>query len=143
MLHDTHIGNGCVFGYGSKIAGSCEIQDGVILSSNVVVNPKVRIGNSSMIQSGCRCSKDVPPYIVAAHNPIKYAGVNTTILNNLAVDAKVQKHIANAYRLVFHEKTFFICLYCDFRSVLLCIFEGTTAADENRACPYGTIAQLL
>lgn len=105
VLHDTHIGSGCVFGYGSKIAGSCEIQDGVILSSNVIVNPRVRIGASSMIQSGCRCSKDVPPYIIAAHNPIKYAGVNTTILNNLSVDAKIQKHIANAYRLVFHDQT--------------------------------------
>jgi acyl-ACP--UDP-N-acetylglucosamine O-acyltransferase len=105
VLHDTHIGNKCVFGYGSKIAGNCEVQDGVILSSNVIVNPKVRIGVSSMIQSGCRCSRDIPPYIVAAHNPIKYAGVNTTILNNIGVDEKVQKHIANAYRLLFHSQT--------------------------------------
>src|SRR5574344_1253292 len=104
ILHDTHIGNGCVFGYGSKIAGNCEIQDGAILSSNVIVNPKVRVGSSSMIQSGCRCSKDVPPYIVAAHNPITYAGLNGTVLNNLGVDERVQKHIANAYRLVFHDK---------------------------------------
>jgi acyl-ACP--UDP-N-acetylglucosamine O-acyltransferase len=40
VLHDTQIGNRCVFGYGSKIAGNCEIQDGVILSSNVIINPK-------------------------------------------------------------------------------------------------------
>lgn len=105
VLHDTHINNNCVFGYGSKIAGNCEIQDGAILSSNVIVNPKVRVGRYAMIQSGCRCSKDVPPFIVAAHNPIEYAGINITLLNNCGVDEKVQKHIANAYRLIFHEQT--------------------------------------
>lgn len=105
ILHDTRIDNHCVFGYGTKIAGNCVISDGVILSSNVIVNPKVRIGTSSMIQSGCRCGKDIPPYIVAAHNPIAYAGVNTAVLNNLNIDPKVQKHIANAYRLVFHSQT--------------------------------------
>jgi acyl-ACP--UDP-N-acetylglucosamine O-acyltransferase len=105
VLHDAQIGNNCVFGSGSKISGCCEIHDGVILSSNVIVNPKVRVGASAMIQSGCRCSKDVPPYIVAAHNPINYAGVNTAVLTNLGVDEKIQKHIANAYRLIFHDKT--------------------------------------
>jgi UDP-N-acetylglucosamine acyltransferase len=105
ILHDSCIGSHCVFGYGSKVAGNCDIHDNVILSSNVLINPRVRIGLMSMVQAGCRCSKDVPPFIVAAHNPVKYAGVNTAILNNQKVDPKVQKHIANAYRLVFHGQT--------------------------------------
>lgn len=105
VLHDTQIGNHCVFGYGSKIAGNCEINDSAILSSNVIVNPKVRVGVYSMIQSGCRCSKDVPPYIIAAHNPIEYVGINVTMLSTCGVDVKVQKHLANAYRLIFHAQT--------------------------------------
>lgn len=105
VSHDAQIGNNCVFGYGSKIAGDCKIADDVILSSNVVINPKVRIGVAAMIQSGCRTSKDVPPYIVAAHNPIQFAGINMTIMNNLQIDEKKQNHVANAYRLVFHSQT--------------------------------------
>ena len=31
--------------------------------------------------------------------------MNTTIANVYNVDAKIQKHIANAYRLVFHGQT--------------------------------------
>ena len=34
LSHDTHVGDGCVFGYGSKVAGDTEFGNGVILSSN-------------------------------------------------------------------------------------------------------------
>lgn len=105
VSHDTKIGNGCVFGYGTKIAGDCEIHNSVIFSSNVIENPKTRVGKGSMIQSGCRFSKDIPPYIVANHNPIEYGGINSVILTNHGIDEKIQKHIANAYRLVFHGQT--------------------------------------
>lgn len=105
ISHDVHIYNGVVIGYGTKIAGCCEIFDNAILSSNVIANPNARVGSCAMIQSGCRFSYDVPPYIVASHNPIEYSGVNSTILSNAGIDMKIQNHIANAYRLVFHGKT--------------------------------------
>ena len=101
ISHDTHVFNNTVIGYGTKIAGTCEIHDHAILSSNVVANPNVRIGRCAMVQSGCRFSKDVPPYIVAHHNPIEYGGVNSTILTGAGIDLKVQNHIANAYRLIY------------------------------------------
>lgn len=105
VSHDTKIKDSCVFGYGSKIAGDCEIDDYVIFSSGVIANPGTRVGCGSMVQSGCRFSKDIPPYIVASDNPVKYGGVNATILSNHGISAKVQNHIANAYRLVFHGQT--------------------------------------
>ena len=105
VSHDTKIADGCVFGYGTKIAGDCEIEDSVIFSSGVISNPGTRVGCSAMVQSGCRFSKDVPPYIVASDNPVKYGGVNVTVLKNQGVSEKVIEHIANAYRLVFHGQT--------------------------------------
>ena len=77
VSHDTKISDDCVFGYGTKIAGDCEIENAVIFSSNVIANAGVRVGRGSMVQGGCRLSRDVP----------------------------VQDHIANAYRLVFHGQT--------------------------------------
>lgn len=105
ISHDTVVGNHCVFGYGTKIAGNCVIGDGVIFSSSVIENAGTRVGDGSMIQAGTTFSKDVPPYIIANGNPVKYGGVNTTMLSIKGVSDKVQKHIANAYRLVFHGQT--------------------------------------
>jgi acyl-ACP--UDP-N-acetylglucosamine O-acyltransferase len=105
ISHDTKVGNSCVFGYGTKIAGDCEIGNGVIFSSSVIENPGTRVGEGSMVQAGCTFSKDVPPYIVAKGSPITYGGVNTTMLTAYGINEKVQKHIANAYRLLFHGQT--------------------------------------
>lgn len=102
ISHDTKIGNNCVFGYGTKIAGDCIIEDGAIFSTSVVENAATRVGAGAMLQAGTTFSKDVPPYIIAGGTPVKYGGVNTTVLTMGGISEKVQKHIANAYRLVFH-----------------------------------------
>ena len=58
-----------------------------------------------MVTSGVRISRDVPPFIVATDNPVRYGGVNTALLQSSGTSAKVIDHIANAYRLVFHGQT--------------------------------------
>lgn len=105
ISHDTKVGSHCVFGYGTKIAGDCEIGRGAVFSSNVIANPKVRVGDNAMILAGTTFSKDVPPYIIAGGTPVKYGGVNTLLLDYLRKEKKIQDHIANAYRLVFHGQT--------------------------------------
>ena len=104
ISHDTKVGNRCVFGYGTKIAGDCVIEDAVIYSSSVVENARTRVGQGSMIQAGTTFSKDVPPYIIVTKH-VEYGGVNMAVGRQHGVDEKTLKHIANAYRLLFHGKT--------------------------------------
>ena len=105
ISHDTKIDDYVTFGYGTKVAGDCEIHSAAIFSSGVIINSNVRIGGASMVTSGVRISKDVPPFIVATDNPVRYAGVNETLLKSSGTTEKVISHIANAYRLVFHGQT--------------------------------------
>lgn len=105
ISHDTKVDDYCTFGYGTKVAGDCEIHSGVIFSSSVIINPNVRIGGASMVTSGVRVSRDVPPFIVATHNPVEYGGVNEKLLKASGTSEKTIGHIANAYRLVFHGQT--------------------------------------
>ena len=105
ISHDTDVHDYCVFGYGTKIAGDCEIHSGIIFSSGVIVNAQVRGGTAAMITSGVRVSKDVPPFIVATDNPVRYAGLNQEMLRSHGISDKVLNHLANAYRLVFHGQT--------------------------------------
>ena len=105
ISHDTKVDDYVTFGYGTKVAGDCEIHSAAIFSSGVIVNSNVRIGGASMVTSGVRISRDVPPFIVATDNPVRYAGVNETLLKSSGTPDKVINHIANAYRLVFHGQT--------------------------------------
>ena len=108
---ETRIGNrnffmeGVHISHDTKVAGDCEIHSAAIFSSGVIINSNVRIGSASMVTSGVRISKDVPPFIVATDNPVRYGGVNDTLLKSSETPEKVIGHIANAYRLVFHGQT--------------------------------------
>ena len=101
----TVVGDRCVFGYGAKVAGDCNIGTDALISSNVVEKANTRVGEYAVVQAGTTFSKDVPPYIIAGGSPIGYHGINTTISKIAGVDDKVLKHIANAYRLLFHGQT--------------------------------------
>ena len=58
-----------------------------------------------MIQAGTTFSKDVPPFIIAGGHPLHYKSPNKTMMTANDVAENIQKHVANAYRLVFHGQT--------------------------------------
>lgn len=105
ISHDTKVDDYVTFGYGTKVAGDCAIHSAAIFSSGVIVNANVRIGGASMVTGGVRISRDVPPFIVATDNPVRYGGVNESLLRSSGASEKIIGHIANAYRLVFHGQT--------------------------------------
>ncbi len=105
ISHDTKVEDYCTFGYGTKVAGDCDVHSAVIFSSGVIVNANVRVGGASMVTSGVRISRDVPPFIVATDNPVRYGGLNESLLRDAGTEERTIGHIANAYRLVFHGQT--------------------------------------
>lgn len=102
ICHDVEISNNCVAGIGTTIAGECKLDDCVILSGNVTLHQYCHVGRWSLVQSGCRISKDVPPYVIMAGNPVEYHGVNAVVLQqHHGISERVLRHIANAYRLIY------------------------------------------
>ena len=78
--HDTNIKGKCVIGNGVTIAGDAEVGECTILSSGVILHENSKVGSWVLIKGGCRISGNVPPYIIVAHNPVAYFGVNAVIL---------------------------------------------------------------
>lgn len=101
ICHDAVIHNHCVLGIGVIVSGECDIHDCSIQSSHVIVHQHVRVGRYSLIQSGARVQKDVPPYVILGSNPVAYHGVNATILKHEGKSDRVLRHIANTYRLIY------------------------------------------
>ena len=102
LCHDVQIGNNCVLGIRSMVAGESRVDDCTILSSNVIVQQNCHIGSWVLIQSGCRISKDVPPYVIMAGNPVQYHGINAVVLQHKnMVDDRILRHIMNTYRLIY------------------------------------------
>ncbi|MBR7031695.1 MAG: acyl-ACP--UDP-N-acetylglucosamine O-acyltransferase, partial [Prevotella sp.] len=72
---------------------------------SAIQNANTRVGRLAMIQAGTSFSQDIPPFVIAGGKPVEYGGPNNTMMNKAGIDEKVQRHIANAYRLLFHGKT--------------------------------------
>lgn len=102
LAHDTHVGDNCVFGNGAKTAGYCRIDNMAILGSGVILKHGCRVGKWALVRDGCRANKDVPPYIVAAHNPITYYGINAVIMAKEGhFSEEIVDNIAKAYRQIY------------------------------------------
>lgn len=102
IAHDTYIGNDCILGNGTKTAGNCKLDDKAILGSNVILKHGCHVGSWSLLRDGCRANKDVPPFIVAAHNPITYYGINAVLMSKAGgFKDNIVDDIAKAYRQIY------------------------------------------
>lgn len=103
--HDSVIGNHCVLGNAVKIAGNVNIGDYTILSSNALVHEGYDVGRWCLIKGGCRVTNNVPPFIIMAHNPVSYYGVNAYILRKGGFNEGIIDDIAKCYRHVYQCHT--------------------------------------
>ena len=103
VAHDAIVGNGCIIGNSTKLAGEIVIDDNTIISASVLLHQFCRIGGYGMVQGGCRCSKDIPPYIIAAREPVCYAGINIVGLRRRGFSNETIENIHNAYRIIYQS----------------------------------------
>lgn len=104
--HDTEIVGKCVIGSNVTIAGGVKIDEGTILSSAAVVHERSRIGKFVLIKGGSRISGNVPPYVIMAHNPVGYYGINSHIMLKHAGFSEEQvEDVAKAYRHIYQSST--------------------------------------
>ena len=103
IAHDCVVGNGCIIGNSTKFAGEVTVDDNAIISGAVLLHQFIRIGGYVMIQGGCRTSQDIPPYIIAGKEPIRYAGVNLIGLRRRGFSNELIQNIHEAYRIIYQS----------------------------------------
>ncbi len=103
--HDCIIDDDCVLGIDCDLAGDCHIHSKAILAGRVIIKENCRVGSYALIKSGSRAGKDIPPYILASHNPIQYSGINAFILRKVGVSDEKIGNIALAYRQIYSSGT--------------------------------------
>ena len=100
--HDTVVANKCVIGNNVLISGDVHIDSFTILSTGCKLFEGSHVGSWVFIKGGCRISGNVPPFVVIAHNPAQYYGVNATIMRhkNMFTEAGIDV-VAKAYRHIY------------------------------------------
>ncbi|MBR6305110.1 MAG: acyl-ACP--UDP-N-acetylglucosamine O-acyltransferase [Paludibacteraceae bacterium] len=98
ILHDNIIMSNC-----TQLAGEVEVDDFAIIGGGTLVHQFSRIGSHVMIQGGSKINKDIPPYIIAAREPIAYTGINSIGLNRRGFTPEQIHTIQEIYRIIYNN----------------------------------------
>ena len=103
VAHDAVVGNGCIIGNTTKIAGEVVIDDFAIISACVLIHQFCHVGSYVMVGGGTRTSQDIPPYCMAAREPVAYCGLNLVGLRRRCFSRELIENIHNTYRLLYQR----------------------------------------
>lgn len=103
VAHDVNMGSGCIVGNSTKIAGEVVVDDKAIISANVLIHQFCRVGSYVMIGGGTRTGQDVPPFTMAAREPVAYCGLNLVGLRRNGFTNELIENIHNTYRLLYQR----------------------------------------
>lgn len=103
IAHDCVLGNNIIMSNATQLAGEVEIDDFAIIGGGSLVHQFSRIGSHVMIQGGSRINKDIPPYIIAAREPIAYCGINSVGLNRRGFTPEQIHTIQEVYRMIYQD----------------------------------------
>jgi UDP-N-acetylglucosamine acyltransferase len=76
VAHDCILGDHVIMANSVNLGGHVEIGDWAIIGGMSGIHQFTKIGIHVIIATNSRVSKDVPPYITAGNQPLKYEGLN-------------------------------------------------------------------
>jgi UDP-N-acetylglucosamine acyltransferase len=76
VAHDTTVGNNCILANAVQLAGHVVIEDYAIIGGLSGVHQFCKVGQHSMTGGTFKITQDLPPFILAAHHPLKFSGLN-------------------------------------------------------------------
>ncbi len=103
IAHDVIVGSGCIIGNSTKIAGEVIVDDFAIISGGVLIHQFCRIGSYVMVGGGTRTSQDIPPFAMAAREPVAYCGLNLVGLRRRGFSPELIENIHNTYRILYQR----------------------------------------
>ena len=101
IAHDASIGNQCIIGNTTKIAGEVTVDDNAVISACVLIHQFCHVGSYIMIGGGTRTSQDIPPYVMVAREPAQYCGLNLVGLRRNGFTAQQIDIIHDTYRIIY------------------------------------------
>ena len=101
VAHDCVLHNNIIMSNATQVAGEVVIDDCAVIGGGTLVHQFSHIGSYVMLQGGSKVNKDVPPYVIAAREPISFCGINSVGLNRRGFTSEQIVRIQEIYRHLF------------------------------------------
>ncbi len=103
VAHDCHLGDNVVIANSVNMAGHVIIGNFVGIGGLTAIHQFVHIGEHAFIGGGLRVSQDVPPFVLAAGEPLRYAGLNAIGLRRRGFTREQLDFIKHAYNVIYRQ----------------------------------------
>lgn len=104
VAHDCLVGDHVVIANGVQLGGHVTIEDWVIIGGLVAVHQFCSMGQHAFVGGGFRAVQDVPPYILAAGEPLTYKGLNAIGLKRRGFSKETIGLLRKCYRIIYRSK---------------------------------------
>jgi UDP-N-acetylglucosamine acyltransferase len=101
IAHDCQLGNHLILANNATLAGHVHLGDWVFLGGFTTIHQFCHIGAHAMTAFTAAVSQDVPPFVTAAGNRAKPAGINSEGLKRRGFSSEQIQAIKRGYRLVY------------------------------------------
>jgi UDP-N-acetylglucosamine acyltransferase len=101
VAHDCTIGNNCIIVNSVQIGGHVTIQDHAIIGGSTPVHQFSTVGQHVMVGGGFKIVTDVPPYVLAAGEPLRYSGLNLVGLRRRGFTSNDIEALKDAYKIIY------------------------------------------
>ncbi len=103
VAHDCSIGDHNILANTVQLGGHVKIGNHVTIGGMTPVHQFCKVGDYSFIGGGYRIVQDVPPYILAMDEPLKFSGLNVIGLRRKNFSTDVRKNLKRAYQLIYQS----------------------------------------
>ena len=101
VAHDVVVGDHVIMSNATQLAGEVIVDDWATIGGGTLVHQFSHIGSHVMIQGGSLINKDVPPYVLAARDPIQFCGINSIgLIRHGFTEAQI-KTIQRIYHYIY------------------------------------------
>jgi acetyltransferase-like isoleucine patch superfamily enzyme len=87
----------------NSTTGEVIVDDCAIISATCLFHQFLHVGGYIMFQGGSRTSQDIPPYVIAGKEPVRYAGVNLIGLRRRGFSNETIEMIHDTYRIIYAQ----------------------------------------
>lgn len=101
VAHDCILHDHIIMSNAVQLAGEVVVDDWAIIGGGSLVHQFTHIGAHVMIQGGTKINKDIPPYVIAAREPVSYCGINSVGLNRRGFTREQIASIQDTYRTLY------------------------------------------
>jgi UDP-N-acetylglucosamine acyltransferase len=101
--HDCQVGNHVIMANSANLGGHAVVEDWAIVGGVTAVHQFTRVGRHSLVGLCSRVTKDVPPFVKVAGEPLHAAGLNSVGLVRRGFPLETRMELKRAYRILFRS----------------------------------------